>query len=101
MQKDRAKQFMPFNSLEGYFEMLEKENILYEAKKELTEEECNLLNDIIFQIRKKDMICITYYDKNHYEKKEGMISKISFEQKCLYVVKEKIPFIDIIKIEKL
>ncbi len=97
--KDRARQFMPFNSLSGYFEMLEEAERIVVEKRELTEDELAKLNYLFPKIKKGMMIKITYYDKNSYRVKEGMVSKINLDTRSITLVKTEILFEDILDIE--
>ena len=62
MQSDRAKQFLPFDSLKGFKEMLLLAEKTKENRKDLLEDECNLLNQMIFekQLMIKDFHNIRY-----------------------------------------
>ncbi len=96
---ERAKQFMPFNSLTGYFELLAEAEQIVVEKRELTEDEGAKLNRKLPLIRKGDIVRITYYESHGYRLREGIVSKISFDSRRITVVKTEIPFDDILDIE--
>lgn len=100
MQDDRARQFMPFDGLRGFKEEIKKRERIVILKKDLGEEREELLNYMIHNIKKGDMIEVVYYDKNRYVSKTGILSKIDFNSKFLVIVKTKIEFSNIFDIKK-
>ena len=100
MQDDRARQFMPFDGLRGFKEEIKKRERVVVLKKDLGEEREEILNHIIHNIKKGDMIEVIYYDKNRYVSKTGILSKIDFNYKYLVIVKTKIEFNDIYDLKK-
>jgi len=91
-REERAKQFMPFAALKGYPEALRKKEIQVVARIELSDDQRELLDQKLRQIRVKDVITVTYYENSIYIKKTGMISKIDEDAKFLKIVNTKIPF---------
>lgn len=89
----RAKQFMPFNSLTGYFDLILESEKIKEIKRDLTEDELEILNKRIYMLNKGNMIKVKYYDKDSYVIKEGIVTAINLEYRYIIVVKEKI-FLD-------
>ena len=80
---DRAIQFLPFNSLEGYYQMLDEATIIKEEKKELTEDELNDLNEKMKIIKEKMIVKIRYYYIDGYKDIIGMVSFIDKTLKAL------------------
>ena len=94
-RQDRAKQFMPFAALRGYYDkILEKQKVL-EEKKELSDSTLQLLSDRLTKLKKAQMLSVTYYNKDHYDTIEGLVSNIDTVFKTLRVVKTTINFDDI------
>ena len=89
----RAKQFMPFNSLTGYFDLILEAQKIKEDKRDLTEDELEDLNKKIHMIKKGTMIKIKYYDTDSYVIKEGIVTSINPEYRYITVIKERI-FLD-------
>ena len=89
---NRAHIFMPFDALKGFKEALkEKERIIVE-KKDLTEDDYDLLNKTFKELKKGSMVKVVYYNIDSYIEYTGMVSFISSEERYIKVVKEKIPF---------
>ncbi|MCI6380684.1 YolD-like family protein [Faecalicoccus pleomorphus] len=100
-RQQRAYIFQAFDALKGFRELLrEKERIVVE-KRELSEDDLEILNRKIHQIQKGDMLQIVYYDEKEYVQKTGIISKIDFDQKNIQMVKEKIALDCIVEIRLL
>ncbi|MCR5462504.1 MAG: YolD-like family protein [bacterium] len=96
---DRAKQFLPFNSLRGYYDLIrEKEKIKVE-RRILSDDDLEQISNKLHEVCKNMMIKITYYDSDSYRTISGLVSKIDLELKYLVVVKTKISFNDITEIE--
>lgn len=89
----RAKQFMPFNSLTGYFDLILEAQKIKEDKRDLTEDELEDLNKKIHMIKKGTMIKIKHYDTDSYVIKEGIVTSINLEYRYITVIKERI-FLD-------
>ena len=51
---NRAKQFLPFDSLKGFYDLIEKEEKLKDNKKELSEDTLSDINKTILSINKND-----------------------------------------------
>lgn len=99
MQSKRAKQFMPFDALTGYFELINEAEKLQIDKRDLTVEEEHKLNRVFLQLKKGMLVHIVYYDKDAYYSKEGIVSNINFELKYITIVKNRILFENILDIE--
>lgn len=99
---DRAKLFIPFESLKGFKDYLkEKEKVVVERKL-LLEDVCDELNRKFYSLKKGDMVSIVYFDKNAYVKIVGMLADMDLEcKKRIRVVNTWIFFEDIVVIEKI
>ena len=96
----RASQFMPFAALTGYYELVRQEERIAEAKHELTEEEALALSRTVTQIKRGDLVRLTYYDWDHYRNITGIVTQIDSTFRRLRVVKTIIPFDDILSLER-
>ena len=94
-QSDRARQFMPFASLKGYYDMVRAQEKIIGAKKELSEYKASILSEKLNLVKKGIMIKIVYYKDDGYIKTEGMVSNIDHTMRTITVIKEKIPFDDV------
>ena len=92
---DRAKQFMPFAALKGYYEMVKAQEKIIAPRRELSEYKASLLSEKLLKVRKGIVIKVVYYKQDGYIKTEGMVSAIDFTMRYLTVIKEKIHFDDI------
>lgn len=92
---DRAKQFMPFASLKGYYDMVRNKEKTVSEKRELSEYKAEILSDKLLKVKKGDLLKAVYYQGDGYVKTEGMVSNIDFTMRVLTIVKTKIPFDDI------
>lgn len=92
MQNRRAIQFMPFDSLKGFYELLkevEKDNFS-------TLEE--IVNKKIENIKINDKVNISYYYNDEYIETYGIVKKIDYVNKYIILLNSKINFKDIINI---
>lgn len=94
-REERAKQFMPFAALKNYPEALRRREKIVVERTELSEEYRELLDLKLSQVRKNDMITVTYFCKGEYLKQTGMVSRIDVTARVLRIVNTKIPFDDI------
>ena len=97
-KEERARQFLPFNALTGYYQMILEKQRVSEPKKELSEDEAAALSDKLKSLRQHDLVSVTFYDKDAYITKTGMITDIDFTFQTLTIVKTKIPFQDILRL---
>lgn len=99
-KKNRAIIFAPFQSLQGFFDLLRERERIVVPKKELMEDALDELDRKIRQISVGMIVTVIYYDREEYVKLEGMVSKIDLEYtKTIRIVKKEIPILDIVKIE--
>ncbi len=98
---DRARQFMPFAALKGYYDMVRARERVAEPRHELTEEEAARLSEQVVRLRKGDMVRVVRYDVDAYVPVTGLVAQVETALRELTVVKTKIPFDDIRSIEVL
>lgn len=97
-KEERARQFLPFNALTGYYQMIMEKQRVAESKKELSEDEATVLSNKLKNLHRHDLVSVTFYDKDAYITKTGMITDIDFTFQTLTIVKTKIPFQDILRL---
>lgn len=96
---DRAKQFMPFSALHGFYKLIEEKERVIVPKKERSEEDARILSEKMKQVQKGIMLKVVYYSDGEYVSLEGMVSNVDFVTRKLTIVKTKIDFDDIFEIE--
>ena len=96
---DRAKQFMPFAALRGYYELVQQKGRVVEAKRELSDEEAEVLSRRLSFLQKGMMVTVRYYREDAYETIKGVVTRISADFRKLTIVKTCIPFDDILAVD--
>lgn len=94
-KQNRAKQFLPFNSLRGYYDLIKEKEKIVTKKRELSDYDLEKLSNKINMLEKNMMIKVTYYDIDSYKTIEGVLTRIDLNNKFLVIVKTKISFNDI------
>lgn len=98
---DRARQFMPFASLRGYYDLIREKERIREPKRELTEDAAEELSAALGELRCGMLVKIRFYDTDHYENTTGIITAIDTVFRRLTLVRRCIPFDDILSAEQL
>ncbi|MBQ6454786.1 MAG: YolD-like family protein [Eggerthellaceae bacterium] len=96
---NRARQFMPFASLKGFFSIVRDREKLVTPRRDLQEEDISSLNKALSAIRKNDMVRVRYYDVDAYHTMQGLVTRIEPHMQTITVVKTSIPFSDLESIE--
>lgn len=98
---DRAQQFMPFAALRGYYDLIRererKRNT--QPRHEVTEEEARELSWKFSQIKRREMVSVTYYDGEAYVTVCGLVSDIDEAARTITIVKTTVNFDDIVRID--
>ncbi len=92
---DRARQFMPFAALTGYYEVIKQREKIIEQRKELSEDEAEILSDKLNKVQKGMLITLTYYKEDCYEILTGLVSNIDPIYRTITIVKTKIAIDDV------
>ncbi len=92
---DRAKQFMPFAALKGFYDLIRERERIVVPKHELTDDKAAELSEIIKSVEKGKMVKVIYYSDGEYVSAEGIVSRIDLELRKLTVVKTEIDLDDI------
>ncbi len=99
-RQQRAYIFQAFDALKGFRELLkEKERVVVE-KRELSEDDLEILDQKIHEVQKGDMLRIVYYDGKEYIQKTGILSKVDIEQRYIQIVKQIIELDRIVEMDK-
>ena len=96
---DRARQFLPFDALKGFKDLIKEVERVKVNKKELTEENIEKLSKTILSLEKGMMVKVIYFEQDEYLKLEGIVSKIDITNRFIMVVKKRISLDDIFEIE--
>lgn len=95
----RAKQFLPFDALNGLQEALREKEVEYEEEKELSEDTLNDLNDKFNQLDNGSFVKITFYKNGKYSEIKGRVTNIDYIKKKIQINKEyNINICDIVSI---
>ena len=95
---DRAKQFLPFNSLRGFYDLVKNKEKIVEKRRELSCDELEILSFKFNQLVVGKVVFIRYYEVDGYISFEGMITNIDLIFKTISLVDTKINLDDIIEI---
>ncbi len=93
---ERARQFMPFSALKGFYTLVREKELIKEDRKEIIDGE--ELSKKLNLLKKGMLIRVKYYNKDHYENIEGVVFSCDKDFRILTIVKTKISFDDIIEI---
>lgn len=95
---ERARQFIPFAALRGYYDLISEQERVKEPKRILSDEESAVLSEKLKCIRKGGMLKVVYYNVDAYETMEGFVSTVDFTFRTLSIIKTKISFDDILDV---
>ena len=96
---DRARQFMPFAALKGYYELVRQQERVGQPRHQPTEEEATELSTQLNALRKGSLVRITYYNRDAYATIYGTVERLDKTLRTLRVATTDIPFDDILRIE--
>lgn len=99
--QDRAKQFMPFDSLKGLQEALRarEERRSRIEKRTLSEDMKDKLSKIFQRLQKQSRVQVTFYLHGHYLDLEGDIAEIDKFYGFIKIENQKIFFDDIFSLQ--
>lgn len=95
---DRAKQFLPFDALDGFQEFLKQKEKIIVEKKELSEEVKEELSRKINSLEIGDKVKIVHYKNKQYKIDIGKFNQINRMQRFIIVGNTKIAIDNILKI---
>ena len=96
---NRARQFMPFMALKGYFDLCREKERVAEPRHELTEEEALALSERVASLRKGHMVRVRAYDGTGYVSIQGIVTEVVPALRFMRVVRRQIDFDDILSID--
>ena len=96
--EERARQFLPFDALNGFYKELKKREIEHEDKLELSEEQMNDISDKLLIINERDIVQIIYYDDGRYKEITDKVEYIEKYKKLIRLQHVSIRFMDIYQI---
>ncbi len=89
---DRARQFLPFAALTGFYDLIRDRERIPQPFHELAEDEAEALSRKMAWVKKGTMVDICFYDRDAYVHRRGMVSRIDEVERAIWVVKERVPF---------
>lgn len=95
---ERAKQFMAFSPLRGYYDLIAQKQKIVVEKKGLTTDSAEELSFKFNQIKVGEIVEVVYFCIDEYVKCSGMVSKIDLANRTLTIVKTKISLDSIVEI---
>jgi hypothetical protein len=99
-EKEKAAQFLPFNGLLGFYQLIGKKKREKEPKRELSDDQLLRLDRILKTIHPKDRARVVFYDGCRYEAKEGVVKDINLCRKTLTIGHTMISFKDVWNLQK-
>ena len=84
---DRASQFSPFAALVGYDKIIEGRAIVYDERREPTEDELAALNNVLNRVKRNDTIEVYCYMDGYYRTVIGRF--VSYDQVCQHITVDK------------
>lgn len=96
---NRAKQFMPFDSLKGFREALAQKERVPVLKRELSEECKEEIDAKLQQIQKMDPVTVEYFHQGEYVQVTGAVAKVDRTNRIIKIADTDILFDDISGIE--
>ena len=99
--EDRARQFMPFAALKGYYDLVQSRERVEEPFHVLTEEEALALSQAVARLKKGVMVRVVHYEEGAYVATCGVLSQIDTVFRNLTVIKRRIEFDAVRSIEVL
>ena len=97
--QNRAKEFMPFYALKGFKDVLKKVEKIKGDKKELSEDIFSELNDKLKFLKNGDYVILEHFNDIDYIKTKGIVKKVDYTNKVIYVDNSMVCLDDIIYID--
>ena len=98
MSADRAKQFMPFDSLKGFRQNIQTKEKIIIPKKQLSEDMIENINASLTLIHPGDIVEITFYKNQAYHTYKGKIIEINTTHNFVILDHLRIYFSDLYEI---
>lgn len=95
----RAHIFSAFDALKGFRELLKEKERIVVPKRILSEDDLDILNRKIHEVKAGMILTIIYFDNGDYIKQTGRVAKISLDEKYIQIVKTRIQLSHIVDLE--
>ena len=99
--EERARQFMPFAALRGYYDLVEQAQHEPEPRRELSEESKAALDVQLARVGKGTLVRVTFHDGVSYVRVEGAVTQVDLVFRTITIVKRRIPLDDVAALELL
>lgn len=99
--EERARQFMPFAALRGYYDLIREAEYVPEPRRPITEERSRKLSETAARIHNRNLVHAVYYNGSAYVSITGVVSQISCDLRTIRIVKTTINFNDLWELELL
>lgn len=96
---DRARQFMPFATLRGYYDAVKLQERQEAPRRTLQEHDIERISSVLARVQRGTMVRVVYYDRDAYVTLQGAVGEVVPAFRWLSVVKTRIAFEDIDDIE--
>ncbi|WP_299142813.1 hypothetical protein [uncultured Dialister sp.] len=97
--KQRARQFLPFDGLAGYGSLIREAGREKDKKRPLSEDRAAMLDSIVGRLKKGTALEITFYDRDSYRTLQGTLEMVDSIGRRLCLEGKKIDFEDIWEIK--
>ncbi|MEC4272609.1 hypothetical protein VJ923_05490 [Adlercreutzia sp. R25] len=89
---DRARQFMPFAALRGYYELVRDAERVAEPRVPLADDEARALDEAIAGLVRGDVVRCVFYERDGYRTLVGAVGQVDLIYRDLWIVRERVPF---------
>lgn len=97
-EPDRARQFMPFASLRGYYDQIREQERVREPQRELSEDEAEELSALLSRVKRGMLVTVRYYRVDCYENVTGVVTEFDPVFRKMTLVRTAVRFDDIVSI---
>lgn len=98
---ERARQFMPFASLLGYYDFIREQERVKEPRRELSDDQAEELSARLSGFSRGDIVRVKHYAADHYEVTEGVLTEFDEVFRRMTIVRTGVRFDDIVSAELL
>lgn len=98
-RSDRARQFLPFDALNGFQLALREKEKIYVDRIELTEEKEEELAEKLMIVDTESIVEIVYYANGQYLKIKGKVEKIEPIKRKIMINGISVKFMDILGLD--
>lgn len=95
----RAHIFSAFDALKGFRELLKEKERIVVPKRILSEDDLEVLNRKIHEVKPGMILTVIYFDNGDYVKFTGRVAKVKLEEQYVQIVKKKINIKSIVDLQ--